>query len=51
MSSRRRQTGRIQTAQRDTNDATTLLGDNGIVEVQHQKLVRNTEKLEINLKL
>ena len=51
MSGRRRQTGRIRTAQRDTNDATALLGDNVIVEAQHQELVRNTEKLEINLKL
>ena len=48
---RRRQTGRICTSQRQTNNTDGLLGDNVVVKDEHQELVRNTEKLEINVKL
>ena len=49
--SRRQQRGRIHTHQRDTNDHAQLLGDAFLVDDDHVKMVRTTEKLEINLKL
>ena len=48
---RRRQTGRIRTTQWKTNDADGLLGNDVITADEHQELVRNTENLEINVKL
>ena len=47
----RRRGGRIRTADRNTHDTLNLLGDNVDVDDEHQTLVRNTEKLEINVKL
>ena len=51
MSRRRRQAGRIHTCDRDTNDRVKLLGNNLAIDNVHQVMVRNTRKLEINLKL
>ena len=51
MPGRRRQQGRICTYQQDTCDIVDLLGDDVAIATEHQALVRNTEKLEINIKL
>ena len=48
---RRHQGGLIHTCERDTNDTIVLLGDDVIIKDAHLEMVRNTEKLEINVKL
>ena len=51
MSSRRRQAGRTRTCDRNTNDSVDLLGNDVTIDATHQVMVRNTERLEINLRL
>ena len=51
MPDQRKRGGRIRTADRNTNDTVNLLGDDVAIDDEHQTLVRNTEKLEIKIKL
>ena len=51
MPGRRQQTGRIRTCDRNTNDTIDLLVDDVAIVDARQVMVRNTEKLEINVRL
>ena len=51
MPDRRQQQGCIHNADKDTTDTIDLRGDNVVVNDEHQQMVQNTEKLEINVKL